>query len=144
MSANIPCSYWIDVGERPVADILHGPTDFCDYPPQPEDPRCPDNGFDGDWTHIAFCLKSDNVKFYINGELRRDTENYSTFKPFNSGVGNIFIGRWVDRANQYVGAIDDLRIYTRCLSEDEINCLRLPPAVRENDPDCLQYEGLLP
>jgi len=137
--AHIPCSFWPDFGDRPVADIWLYPGQFCDYPPQPGDPRCPNNGFDGDWTHVAFCLKENTVTYYVNGEPKSIGPRPDiSLGPFNAGVNNLFIGRWAD-GGEYVGGIDDFRIYPRYMSGEEIECLMVPPGNRDPediDGDC--------
>lgn len=73
------------------------------------------------WTHIAVTTDGTNARYYINGRL--DTTNAYTFTPQSSpcswGIGymNGGNGRFFD------GKIDDVRIYKRTLSAEEISAL---------------------
>jgi hypothetical protein len=73
------------------------------------------------WTHIAVTTDGTNARYYINGRL--DTTNAYAFTPQSSpcswGIGymNGGNGRFFD------GKIDDVRIYKRTLSTEEISAL---------------------
>jgi hypothetical protein len=77
------------------------------------------------WSHIVFCKTADSIYLFNNG--RRNT--YSTklgkkvIVSFSSGgnVGSIF-NPW-GLHGFYKGAIDDIRIYNRALTEEEIQQL---------------------
>ena len=74
------------------------------------------------WSHVVFILEGGvGYKFYINGELDRSYANgnlglyeYST---------NQYLGRGFDGASYMGGMIDDVRIYDRALSEEEVKAL---------------------
>ena len=77
----------------------------------------------GEWIHLAGTYDNAVFKLYVNGTLAR-SEPYST--PFKyQDVNPIIIGgntnskgkTWVDC---FHGRIDDVRLYNRALTEEEI------------------------
>jgi hypothetical protein len=72
-----------------------------------------------EWVHIVFTRDGDVFKLYINGSYYGTTTNSLTI---GSGAYNLQIGSSGDE--RYVdGQIDDVRIYNRALTEDEIKFL---------------------
>lgn len=70
------------------------------------------------WTHVAGCSENRNLRMYINGML--DAEN-TTIGNVQLNSGPVFVGN--DPWRPYGGVdanIDELRIYNRNLSPDEI------------------------
>jgi hypothetical protein len=65
------------------------------------------------WTHIVVIAESSGHKIYINGSL--DYSNTTPYSP--SGTSNLIIGGALDK---YYGLIDEVRIYNRALSADEV------------------------
>jgi hypothetical protein len=65
------------------------------------------------WTHVVVTAGSSGHKIYINGSL--DYSNTTPYSP--SGTSNLIIGGALDK---YYGLIDDVRIYNRALSADEV------------------------
>lgn len=78
------------------------------------------------WFHVAVTWKPfdpDNLPLiYINGTLKFvNSERPETFQPSSA---HLYIGKSdIRTGDYYYGAIDDLRIYDRILSEEEINDL---------------------
>jgi hypothetical protein len=77
-----------------------------------------------EWHYIAAVGNGSNIKLYVDGELKSiggtSTTNYgSSSYFFNIGGGGIFdaSGNWFN------GTIDEVRIYNRALTEDEIKHL---------------------
>ena len=74
-----------------------------------------------DWQHIAIVWESgSSLKLYINGELNALT--YDKEGPVSgtiSGVQKLMLGQGT-KGRYWDGKIDDVRIYNRVLSEDEI------------------------
>lgn len=89
------------------------------WTPGSPDDQVPQNTF----YHVAVTLDSTAFKQYMNGELKRNypsppspllnDENVTIGKAFFSGLGDQF----------FLGAIDEIRIYNRVLSESEIEAL---------------------
>lgn len=82
---------------------------------------------DGEWHHIVFAIEdagTPKVNVYIDGTAKivtlGDTKKLNTFEPF---VQPIFIGAANNRGNVerfFHGIIDEVRIYERPLTSDEV------------------------
>jgi len=83
--------------------------------------------FDSIWYHVAVTYDSTSTSndpvFYINGSVIPVTENVvpAGTKIDNAGTGNI--GRSINENQQWHGAIDELRIYDKILSAQEVGAL---------------------
>ncbi|MBI3857746.1 MAG: hypothetical protein HY293_18855, partial [Planctomycetes bacterium] len=73
----------------------------------------------GKWIHLAVTIESDNVRVFYNGEL--DAESKRPGRSFG-GAGALGIGQAMAHTGLN-GAVDDVRIYSRALSADEIRAL---------------------
>lgn len=70
----------------------------------------------GKWQQIAVVYNNGIITYFVNGKLiDRDTTN----KPIPVSKGDILIGNniW---GQSFIGAMDEVRIWSRALSEDEI------------------------
>jgi len=78
-------------------------------------------GTANEWHHIAVALGDGKVRFYIDGEP--DAENSTTINPYNNN-GPLLIGRHTSTESSaefcYHGLLDDLRIYNKALTSEEI------------------------
>jgi hypothetical protein len=85
----------------------------------------------GQWNHIAFTYDGAYMKGYLNGELvAGPTESVRSIQPISDPL---VIGARSDaRKHFYQGLLDDIRIYDRALSSEEITGLaqRADPAPR--------------
>ncbi len=80
-----------------------------------------DGAFNGLWHHLAGTYDGNEVRLYIDGQLK-DT-NYHT-GSINTDTSNVYIGGNSEFADRwYNGLIDDTRIYNRALSADEVKAL---------------------
>jgi hypothetical protein len=74
------------------------------------------------WTHIAVALDGEFAYFYKNGELYQELE-YTYGRGFNSrvhmGTAGNSNGSW-RQVDAFNGALDDVRFYSRMLTEDEV------------------------
>ena len=76
----------------------------------------------GTWTHVTVTFGSSGMAMYINGVKQADT-NANTSGMDNT-VPSLFIGRQATDSNDmFDGAIDEVRIYDRVLSQAEITAL---------------------
>jgi hypothetical protein len=77
------------------------------------------------WTHVVVSRKSSGMAtFYINGSLS-GTANQQSGTPV-AGIGHVSIGNGTPNQRSDVGwdgLIDEVRIYDRVLTEEEIKCL---------------------
>jgi len=74
----------------------------------------------GQWNHYAFVKNANEgfQKIYLNGELVAEKTGTNASM---AGVGTARIGIAPDRyGDQYIGKLDDVRIYNYALSQDEI------------------------
>lgn len=88
------------------------------------------------WHHIvAVSTGQDNVIFYVNGVAYTTTKSGSIATP-TSGFGSTSIGRSGDfNGNYFPGSIDEVRIYNRALSQDEITTLYQSGAMKLLTPN---------
>jgi len=80
---------------------------------------------EGEWYHATGTFDGKEIKIYINGEF----ENTMTY---SGEAGTSGMALWVgadDLPNYYAGAIDDLRIYKRVLTDAEIKQAMNIPAL---------------
>ncbi len=80
------------------------------------------------WYHVAAVMTSgSNYKLYINGALNA-TDSVVTSGPFLDLNNNFSIGMMTDAENPFVGNIDNLRVWNRSLSPEQVNQLYLEGA----------------
>lgn len=72
-----------------------------------------------EWQHIAVTWDGKTAKIYYNGQVEATKAFDKTIMVTN---GNLYIGtyNWVHPGAAFVGAIDNVRIYNRSISEDEV------------------------
>jgi hypothetical protein len=81
---------------------------------------------DGQWHHVAAVLPQDGVmediQFFVDGEAGGTFQVGNGTNPFITAVGiDVNIGRSGPRADRYfTGLIDEVRMYSRSLTQDEI------------------------
>lgn len=69
------------------------------------------------WTHIAFSINNQNIKMYVNGEKTVDNIQIDPIALWSSVW---YLGQRGNNTYYYKGLFDDIRIYNRSLSENEI------------------------
>jgi hypothetical protein len=75
----------------------------------------------GVWTHVAMTWGTESLKMYVNGELLG--QHMLTGKP-GFPVRTIHVGvRWTGSTRAFSGLLDDICIYERALSDDEVKRL---------------------
>jgi hypothetical protein len=78
---------------------------------------------DGQWHHVLAVYDSAiGHKIYIDGVVDKSDSNILTAVAQSASADNANIGRRAD-GNTFNGLIDDVRIYNRALSPDEIKRL---------------------
>jgi len=84
------------------------------------------NAFEsGEWTHVAFTYNkdaggTDEIKIYVNG-AQNITGDYSV--AIGTDSQDVRIASFKSSGNEFTGQIDDVRIYNRTLSAEEITKL---------------------
>ena len=73
-----------------------------------------------DWHHVAVSYDGENIRFFINGALVNSIKAKTDFHSWK--ITNAFLGKTsqVNNISTYNGYMDDVRIYSRALSESEI------------------------
>ena len=85
-----------------------------------------DSLMDGNWHHIAAVLirdKTDGAKMYVDGVLQSETGDPSVFDGMNLDNDYPFLIGTCDGNWDFNGDIDDVRIYTRALTQNEVKYL---------------------
>jgi len=85
-------------------------------------------GFDVDeWTHLVAVVDSDamQILFYKNGVPSAEKAITSLILP---GSDALYMGRWSGDGRYFVGDLDDIVIYSRALTADEVVSLYKQPA----------------
>jgi len=80
---------------------------------------------DGEWYHVAFISDGEKMKIYVNGNLEAINDAPSTIytsqRPIHIGAWNAKEADAQEEFSTYfTGIIDELKIYNRSLSEEEI------------------------
>ncbi len=78
------------------------------------------SAFIGKWTHLAGVLRQGYIGLYINGVLAAEQ---NTVAAYNIGTTFCHIGAAQSVLVPWVGQIDDVRVYGRVLSSNEITLL---------------------
>jgi hypothetical protein len=75
---------------------------------------------DGRWHHLAAVFSSKGMDIYLDGQLRdHDVDGQPTL--FRAGV--LWVGREAATGHDFRGDLDDVRLYTRALTQAEITAL---------------------
>ena len=79
----------------------------------------------GKWYHVGASLKDKNYRYYLNGKLI-SSGTFANYIKSGNGYESTLIGcsRVYDRF--FIGSIDDLRIYNRTLTDEEVAVLATP------------------
>jgi hypothetical protein len=81
------------------------------------------NNLTGQWIHIALTMEDDLLRGYVNGTLVGTSiysEYYSGPDPTITSTGARIIGGTWDNNYAFEGCIDNLYLYERALSSNEI------------------------
>jgi hypothetical protein len=68
------------------------------------------------WHHFGYVFDGSQNRFYVDGTL----VGTSTISNLSASITTFQIGRWISGSEYFKGSIDDLRIYNRALSQDEL------------------------
>jgi len=78
----------------------------------------------GVWNHLVSVITGSTIKIFLNGTLVLDTLINNSKRSAN--LANLLIGSGARPdlpAEQFIGSLDDIRIYNRALSQSEISYL---------------------
>jgi hypothetical protein len=84
------------------------------------------------WHHLAACYNDDSLYLYINGVLNAKTGKH--FRTVFSKTDSVTLATYASPKNvrSYCGRIDDIFIYNRVLSPDEVYALYTAPNPNRN------------
>ena len=75
------------------------------------------------WKHVVYTFTSDTLKMYVDGtKVRTQYKSWS----WNNGISNdgtLYIGSSSPNNNTFLGDLDNIRLYDRALTSDEITDL---------------------
>lgn len=93
------------------------------------------------WQHVAVSLDAGKAKFYVNGRLVPNYADNTVPAPLTYG-GPAYIGNGPGAAYPFDGGIDEVRVYNRGLSADEIGQLYRLTAPTGTDTSLKGYWSL--
>ncbi|GEM_PF-2157283 len=82
------------------------------------------NFADDKWHFFAGTFDGRHISLYIDGELVNQSD-LGKYVDICNEQGDIYVGAWYSNNKFFIGAVDELRIYNRVLSSEEINKLYL-------------------
>ncbi len=74
------------------------------------------------WQHVVFVRNGDSVRVYLNGKLEIETTSIANFP---SHFDRLFLGGRSDNSNNWEGRLDEIAVYRRALTKDEIETLEI-------------------
>ena len=76
----------------------------------------------GDWVHLVYTLSAtEGTKIYLDGQLSYGSTSPVDFTNMNRE--SLYFGKFSDSWYPFIGAIDEVRIYSRAINEAEIQQL---------------------
>jgi len=93
---------------------------------------------DGGWYHVALVREGREAHTYINGQLQRTATRCSGIDLSNDAELSFSNTPCLDgTTRRFKGILDELRIYERALSEDEIEAIYMLTPIERVKSDCL-------
>lgn len=83
----------------------------------------------GEWVHLAWAFDGVNCRLYLNG-LDEIGPKPLTIGP--NVAANVYIGRDFDGGRVFHGSLDDVRIYSHALTQDEVAAICPPSRAAKN------------
>lgn len=75
----------------------------------------------GDWFFIAMVRESENSRIYVNGFFNAEVN--PIIGNTGTNAGRTYIGKSPNNANYFDGTLDNVQLYDRALTQDEIQSL---------------------
>ena len=90
---------------------------------------------ENEWSHVAFVMKSSGVTVYLNGASASDN-----FTPDLDAFGELLLGSYQGWGSRnYSGLIDEVTVWDRALTSQEIRLLRHLTQVPTEAPSLIAY-----
>jgi len=83
----------------------------------------------GEWTHYAGTYDGKEIRLYANGKLAMTTQAQGKMETPGSPL---FLGSLNERERFLVGALEDVRVWNRTLSQEEVSLLVSDPEASSN------------
>ena len=80
---------------------------------------CDGKVVENEWQHVAAQVASGTHRYWINGENVGEYAGHPN-PPGSADTANVFIGKTHEGSREFMGLIDEVRIWNRALSEDEV------------------------
>ena len=87
-----------------------------------------------EWQHVAIALKDGEQKIYRDGEVVTKDEDRG---ELSIGDANVFIGCSGTKGDKFGGIMDEVAVWNRALSENEITAAMLGSAIAVRSDDSL-------
>ena len=71
------------------------------------------------WQHVVYCRDADTVRVYLNGQLEIET----SVRNGTAGIDQLFVGGRSDNTHNWEGRIDEVAIFDRALTYQEVSSL---------------------
>lgn len=95
----------------------------------------------GRWFHVAMTYDGNDLRVYLDGE---PVASRAIGLPRKPGTGPLAIGRRQDGYTYFRGLIDEVALYDRALSSDELNRnMRAVETARPGEPEARVPQGLI-
>lgn len=75
----------------------------------------------GEWTHVAITKLGNHYKMYVNGEMLFEEETANDFSTADEQ--DLYFGKFSDMWYPMNGVLDEVRIYNRALTAEEVKTL---------------------
>ncbi|MDM7995935.1 MAG: fibronectin type III domain-containing protein [Acidobacteriota bacterium] len=75
------------------------------------------------WHHFGYIFDGSRNSLYIDGKL----VSTSTIQPAAAPITAFEIGRWVDGSGYFEGSVDEVRVYNRALTEEQLRLAMITP-----------------
>ena len=111
--------FWIrsEPGSNRIRGLIHDGTSIIIVTKGPHN--------DGQWHHLAFVREKkgdDTLTVYIDGKVE-DSQKGKIASVTKGHTFGIHLGQRVDGQNKFTGLLDEFRLWTRALSQDEIKTI---------------------
>ncbi|MCY4401315.1 MAG: LamG domain-containing protein [Candidatus Poribacteria bacterium] len=81
---------------------------------------CDGKVVENEWQHVAAQVEGNTHRYWINGENVGEYGGKNP-PPGKGDAATVFIGKTHEGSREFLGLIDEVRIWNRALTEDEVN-----------------------
>jgi hypothetical protein len=77
------------------------------------------------WNHVVLVRDNENIRVYLNGSPQPEIDTTMS-ADFPAGLDRIFLGGRCDNDSNWEGRLDEIAVFTRALSSEEVEKLFVP------------------